>query len=384
MPPNLPDLQTDERWMTQALSLASEAVGLASPNPTVGCVIVREGHLVGQGAHLYDDRDHAEIVALRQAGDLAVEATAYVTLEPCSHHGRTPPCAHALIAAGIKRVVIATLDANPQVHGQGVEKLRQAGIEVTTGILQPQAQQLNNAFAKFIRTGTPYVTLKAAMSLDGRIAPPSSERQPKEVAWLTGAESRQQVHLLRHAHDAILTGIGTVLADDPLLTDRSNLPRRRKLLRVVLDSQLRLPIDSQLVKSAQEDVIVFATNPNRENLQAITAAGIEVIQLTPHPESINPPLTQVLHHLAQKKITSILIEAGSKLITGFLTEGLVDELYLFYAPLFLGPHAQPLLTQSPNPLPPIRTKTVRQFGEDIAIQAQLTDPWKSNPDVSNT
>jgi len=373
------DLQADERWMTQALHLAREAIGLASPNPTVGCVIVREGHLVGQGAHLYDNRDHAEIVALRQAGDLAVGATAYVTLEPCSHHGRTPPCANALIAAGISRVVLATLDANPQVHGQGVEKLRQANIEVTTGILQTQAQQINNAFAKYIRTGIPYVTLKAAMSLDGRIAPPPSERQPKETAWLTGPESRHQVHLLRHANDAILTGIGTILADDPLLTDRSNLPRRRKLLRVILDSQLRLPIDSQLVKSAQQDVLVVTTDPNKGNLQAIQAAGIEVIQLTPDPDSTKPPLTQVLNHLAERKITSILTEGGSQINTSFLSEGLVDQLYLFYAPIFLGSQAQPLLTQSPNALPPIQITTLHQFGNNIAIQSQLTNPWVPSP-----
>jgi diaminohydroxyphosphoribosylaminopyrimidine deaminase/5-amino-6-(5-phosphoribosylamino)uracil reductase len=363
--------------MAQALHLASESLGLASPNPTVGCVIVREGRLVGEGSHLYDNRDHAEIVALRQAGDLSVGATAYVTLEPCSHHGRTPPCANALIAAGIKRVVVATLDANPQVHGHGVEKLRRAGIAVTAGVLQQQAQQLNNAFAKYIRTGLPYVTLKAAMSLDGRIAPPPSKRKPKAVAWLTGPESRHQVHLLRHANDAILTGIGTVLADDPLLTDRSNLPRRRKLLRVILDSQLRLPMDSKLIQSAEDDVLVITANRNLEHLQALKAACIEVIQVTPDPESTHPSLSQVLRRLAEKQITSVLIEAGSKLNTSFLTQRLVDQLYLFYAPTFLGHQAQPLIVQALKPPPRIQTMTVHQYGNDVAIKAQLTHPWQT-------
>src|SRR5271170_3423922 len=258
----------DEAFMRQALKLAAETTGLASPNPQVGCVLTltpKNGgnpKIIGEGAHLYDNRDHAEIVALKQAASRNFStrgATAYVTLEPCSHHGRTPPCADALIAAGIARCVIATQDPNPQVSGQGIEKLRAAGIEVTLSVLQQQSRDLNEAFAHFIQHRTPFVTLKAALSIDGKLAPPPASRFPNQPHWLTGPAARHEVQLLRHASDAVLTGIGTVLADNPRLTDRSgllgpnNLPRRRPLLRVILDSQLGIPLSSQLVRSAGND-----------------------------------------------------------------------------------------------------------------------------------
>src|SRR6201996_2933730 len=255
-------LPHDERHLQRALDLAQEAVGLASPNPTVGCVLVRDGAVLGEGAHHYDERDHAEIAALKQAASLGhtpLGATAYVTLEPCSHHGRTGPCADALIAAGISRCVVATQDPNPQVSGRGLAKLRAAGIEVTVGLLQERARDLNEAFAHFIQHRTPFVTLKAALSVDGKLAPQPAARIPNQPHWLTGPAARHEVQLLRHAADAVLTGIGTVLADDPQLTDRSgllgpnNLPRRRPLLRVILDSQLRIPLSSQMVRSASDD-----------------------------------------------------------------------------------------------------------------------------------
>ena len=218
--------------MRQALKLAAETIGLASPNPQVGCILVNNGETIGEGAHLYDNRDHAEIVALKQAASRNLSthgATAYVTLEPCSHHGRTPPCADSLIASGIARCVIATQDPNPQVSGQGIQKLRAAGIEVTLGVLQQQARNLNEAFAHFIQHRTPFVTLKAALSLDGKLAPSLTSRLPNQPHWLTGPAARHEVQLLRHASDAVLTGIGTVLADNPLLTDRSGAlrPQRR-------------------------------------------------------------------------------------------------------------------------------------------------------------
>ncbi len=259
--------------MKRALKLAAETTALASPNPQVGCILTQTPangeapKIIGEGAHLYANRDHAEIVALKQAaqrGFSTIGATAYVTLEPCAHHGRTGPCADALIAAGIRRCVVATQDPNPQVSGQGIAKLRAAGIEVTVGVLQQQARDFNDAFAHFIQHRTPFVTLKAALSVDGKLAPPPASRLPNQPHWLTGPAARYEVQLLRHASDAILTGIGTVLADDPRLTDRSgmqnpahsgllgpnNLPRRRPLLRVILDSQLRIPLTSQLVRSA--------------------------------------------------------------------------------------------------------------------------------------
>ena len=239
-------MPTDQQRMQRALLLAEASAGLASPNPQVGCVLALNGEMIGEGAHHYDARDHAEIVALKQAagaGRSAKGATAYVTLEPCSHQGRTGPCADALIAAGIARCYVATMDPNPAVAGRGIAKLLAAGIEVQVGLEQARARRLNEAFALSIQHGRPFVHLKSALSVDGRLAP--LERTPGTPHWLTGLESREEVHLLRHGSDAMLTGIGTALADDPLLTDRSGLARRRKpLLRVVLDSAgYGLPLD---------------------------------------------------------------------------------------------------------------------------------------------
>jgi diaminohydroxyphosphoribosylaminopyrimidine deaminase/5-amino-6-(5-phosphoribosylamino)uracil reductase len=368
---------SDERWMNQALGSARQGVGLASPNPTVGCVIVREEKLVGSGFHQYDQRDHAEVVALREAGELARGATAYVTLEPCSHFGRTGPCADALIAAGVSRVVVATADPNPEVNGHGIEKLRRAYIEVTLGILQKPARRLNDTFAKFIRTGIPHVTLKAAMTLDGRIAPPPSSRKPGEISWITGPESLQQVHHLRHSVDAVLTGVGTVIADDPLLTDRSGRRRTRPLLRAVLDTQLRFPLESKLLQSADRDVIVFCSNVPETQRLALAAAGLSVKEIESDPNDPRPSLLGVLKELGKMKVTSVMIEAGPQLNVGFLDAGLVDRLYLFYAPYFLGPEAQPVVATAPIEKPAIHDFALHRFGEDFAYEAWLNDPWHS-------
>ncbi|HEX6494260.1 MAG TPA: bifunctional diaminohydroxyphosphoribosylaminopyrimidine deaminase/5-amino-6-(5-phosphoribosylamino)uracil reductase RibD, partial [Acidobacteriaceae bacterium] len=251
------DRVQDELYMRRALELARASAGLASPNPQVGCVLVRDSAVVGEGAHRYEQRDHAEVVALKKAGEAARGATAYVTLEPCSHHGRTGPCADALVAAGVSRVVAATVDANPLVAGQGFERLRQAGIAVEIGLLQSEAREINDAFACWVKTCRPLVTLKAALSADGMLAPPDEKRTAGQTFWITGAEAREQVQRMRHAADAVLTGVGTVLADDPLLTDRSGGERRNKLLRIVLDSRLRTPLESKLVQSAEDDVLIF-------------------------------------------------------------------------------------------------------------------------------
>ena len=228
----------DELWMERALGLAEASIGLASPNPVTGCVLVKDGNVIGEGFHSYADKDHAEIVALKQAGAAARGSTCYVTLEPCSHHGRTPPCADALIKAGVARVVTAARDPNPQVSGRGLDRLQAAGVSLTIGVKEAAARRLNEAFAKFIRTHRPFVTMKAGMTLDGRIAPPpTKDHIPSgSTHWITGDRSREVVQELRHAADAILTGIGTILNDDPLLTDRSGRQRRRPFLRVVLDS----------------------------------------------------------------------------------------------------------------------------------------------------
>src|SRR5579862_6185537 len=242
------------RFMEHALELARKGAGLASPNPMVGCILVREGEIVGQGFHLYEYRDHAEIIALKSAGEKARGATMYVTLEPCNHTGRTGPCTEAIIAAGVHRVVAAMEDPNPVNSGAGFDRLRAAGIEVFTGACEDEARDLNEAFAWWIRTKKPFVTLKSALTLDGQLALSSnavyskSRKQShpaKRTNWITSEESRAEVHRMRHASDALLTGVGTVLSDDPFLTDRSGLPRRRRFLRVVLDSKLSLPLKSR-------------------------------------------------------------------------------------------------------------------------------------------
>jgi diaminohydroxyphosphoribosylaminopyrimidine deaminase / 5-amino-6-(5-phosphoribosylamino)uracil reductase len=355
----------DTHWMERALAQAERSVGLASPNPAVGCVLVRGDELAGEGFHQYDQFDHAEIVALKNAGSQARGATAYVTLEPCSHHGRTGPCADALLAAGIARVVVATLDPNPLVHGQGITRLRAAGVEVHTGVLQEAARRLNDGFAKFITTSLPFVTMKVASTLDGRIAPP--DRSPLRI---TGEEARAEVHRMRHAADGLLTGVGTILADDPLLTDRSRLPRRRPLLRIVLDSSLRTPLDSQLVKTAQQDVLIVFSQARQEARQEFEARGVRLLQLGRD----RIPLNDVLEHLAKMKITNLLLEGGTGVHTSALNQGLVDKLTLFYAPKFLGAEAVPMLSSIAAALP-IREYSLKRFGPDFALEAYLRNPW---------
>src|SRR5277367_178729 len=277
--------------MRRALQLARAGLGLVSPNPAVGAVIVdASGREIGSGTHTYDGVKHAEVLALEQAFERARDATLYLNLEPCSHQGRTPPCADAVIAAGISRVVCSMQDPNPQVAGQGFTKLRAAGIKVEVGLFEAEAKKLNERFAKYIRTGKPLVTLKSAMTLDGKIADatkpgvgpasatPASEGARSGYHWITGEVARAHVQQLRHQSDAILAGVGTVMADDPLLTDRSGLPRRRKLLRVILDSYLRIPPESRVIQTAESDVLVLCSTATVEDQpkKALEAKGIRV------------------------------------------------------------------------------------------------------------
>jgi diaminohydroxyphosphoribosylaminopyrimidine deaminase/5-amino-6-(5-phosphoribosylamino)uracil reductase len=376
----------DEIFMQRALQLAQDTVALASPNPQVGCVLVRDNQIIAEGVHLYQNRDHAEIVALKQAGTAAKGATSYVTLEPCSHHGRTAPCADALIDAGIARVVVATKDPNPLVSGQGIAKLRTAGIEVTTGILEQPARRLNEAFAHFIQHNTPFVTLKAALSADGYLAPPPTSRTPGQPHWLTNPEARAHVQHLRHAADAILTGIGTVLADNPTLTDRSGVLgpngelRRRPLLRVILDTHLRTPLHSQLVRTAANDLlIVTAPGAPLKRIEALRQKGAEVEILK--PESIHLNLEEVLKILAHRNIQSLLLECGSTLNGAFLHRNLVDKVVLFYAPTKLGSNAIPFARNiaSPQLIEQSLTSTTRStFGTDTCITGYLHNPWQTS------
>lgn len=376
-------MQSDEQYMRRALELAQASAGLASPNPQVGCVVVRDGAVVGEGAHFYDEFDHAEVVALRRAAELARGATTYVTLEPCSHQGRTGPCAVALIAAGVRRVVVATVDPNPQVSGEGIARLQAAGIEVVVGVLEHQAHELNDAFAKFIRTGRPLVTLKAGISGDGMLAPRPDKRAERGTYWLTGPQARAEVQRMRHSADAVLTGIGTVLADDPALTDRSGIlgpggrVRRRPLLRVVLDSHLRMPLDSQLVRSARGDVLVLSgPEADEGRTVALEAKGVQVERVAGQGGRLN--LGAVLDALGERRILSMLLECGSELNGTFLKGELVDKVVLLRSQTVLGEGAVPFAVGVGSPLlleQRLRGVTRTVFGRDTRVSGYLRDPW---------
>jgi diaminohydroxyphosphoribosylaminopyrimidine deaminase/5-amino-6-(5-phosphoribosylamino)uracil reductase len=364
--------EQDARWMERALALAADGIGVASPNPTVGCVIAKDGIEVGSGFHEYDNRDHAEIVALKQAGSLARGGTAYVTLEPCSHQGRTGPCTEALIAAGVARVVVATQDPNPRVSGGGLRKLLHAGIAVDVGTGEAPARSLNDAFAKYIQTGIPFVTQKIASSIDGRIAP--AKQNAGTFNYITGEAARAEVQRMRHAADAVMTGIGTVLADDPLLTDRSGLPRRRPLMRIVLDSELRLPLNSKLVETTQEDLIVFTVKDNDEIISKLQKRGVR-IELVPD-DAGQPSLRQVLARLGVLGVTSVLTEAGSRLNSALLKAQVIDKLAVFTAPTILGGDAVPAFAAGTSfDGLRITRQQLQRFDEDVLLTGYVRDPW---------
>lgn len=365
------------RFMEHALALARKGAGLASPNPMVGCILVREGEIVGEGFHQYELLDHAEIVGLKSAGKKARGATMYVTLEPCNHTGRTGPCTEAIIAAGVQRVVAAMEDPNPVNSGRGFERLRAAGIEVFTGVCEEEARLLNEPFTCWIRTARPFVTLKSALTLDGQLALPVGRgkhsrrpRRQKRTNWISSEESRGEVHRMRHAADALLTSIGTIKADDPLLTDRSGLPRRKPLLRVILDSRLTLPPRSRVVQTALGDILVFTQKrANSRRIRALEKAGVEVIAAESRQGQIN--LEAVLAELGRREILSVLLEAGPTLNGAALAAGIVHKLFLFYAPKISGETRVPFAFAPHLKLPPLRRIRTQSFGPDIAIEACL-------------
>lgn len=319
---------SDVRHMRHALTLAERALGNVAPNPAVGCVIVRDGVIVGRGWTQRGGRPHAETVALRQAGAAAKGATAYVTLEPCAHLGQTPPCANALIEAGVKRVVAAIEDPDPRVSGRGFAMLREAGVAVETDVLRDDAAASNAGFFSRIVKKRPLVTLKLAVSADGKIA-----RAPGGDQWITGHAARRFGHFLRARHDAILAGIETVLADDPELTCRIPGLEDRSPLRVVLDSALRLPMTSKLVQSARKvPVVVFATRDDGDDLRA---AGVEIVRVTPGVQG-RPDLHAVLGELSSRGITRLLVEGGTTVEEAFLAQGLADRLEIFRSPVIAG------------------------------------------------
>jgi diaminohydroxyphosphoribosylaminopyrimidine deaminase / 5-amino-6-(5-phosphoribosylamino)uracil reductase len=317
--------------MRRALDLAALGRGRVSPNPAVGAVVVRDDQVIGEGFHTWAGLKHAEIIALEQAGERARGATLYVTLEPCCHQGRTGPCTDAVIKSGVARVVAAAQDPNPEVAGEGFRRLRQAGIQLEMAEAHTaEAEKLNEAFFHFMRTGRPLVTLKAAVTLDGKIAAPEDNR-----GWITSERARAHVQQVRHESDAILTGIGTVLADDCLLTDRTGLERSRSLLRIVLDSQLRLPVLSKMVKACHDDVLVVTTSAaSRDRRAALEAGGVRVLVADGPGGRTGMPL--LIDHLASEKYLSLMIEAGSKVNWAALESGIVDRILFYYAPKIFG------------------------------------------------
>jgi len=362
--------------MARALELARQGIGLASPNPCVGAVVVGPQGAVGEGTHSYAGRKHAEVLALEQAGAQAQGATLYLNLEPCCHTGRTGPCVEAIIAAGVCRVVAAMTDPNPLVAGQGFERLRAAGIEVALGVAEAEARKLNEAFVRWIRTRRPLVMLKAALTLDGQIA---FARGPTRQAQITGELARAHVQELRHQSDAILVGIGTVLADDPLLTDRSGKARRRPLLRVILDSELKVPVTSRLVQSAQNDLLVFCTAADNPRQKQLERHGVRVERLCGTPAG-KLDLGAAIRRLGELQVISLLVEGGSTIHGSLLRDRLADKVFLYYSPRLFGNGGVPLAGntgfRSGEEALPVHSIVWHHFGEDFAIEGYLQDPYE--------
>jgi diaminohydroxyphosphoribosylaminopyrimidine deaminase/5-amino-6-(5-phosphoribosylamino)uracil reductase len=371
----------DRRYMKKALALAEKGIGLASPNPSVGCLIVRENIIVGSGWHQYDLMNHAEILALHRAAGRSKNATAYVTLEPCCHQGRTPPCADKLIEAGIARVVVAAIDPNPLVSGRGIEKLRAAGIRVDAGLMADEAGKIIEPFACHISTGLPLVISKIGMSLDGK----AGTGRP-EGRWITSPEGREFAHHLRLRMDALLVGVGTVVADDPELTYRGKARKRRSLLRAILDPNLRTPANARIFQTvAQAPVLLFckqqASNERRSELEN---RGAEIIEVPTLEKELD--LNAVLKELGKREVLGLLVEGGGRTHWTFLSRGLVDAFYFIIAPLVLGgENSAPSIAGegygSAENSPRFKIRSCFAVGQDIVLECypsysrSIISPW---------
>ena len=361
----------DERYMRQAMALARRALGRTSPNPVVGAVIVADGRIVGRGWHKRAGGPHAEVHALRDAGDAARGATLYVNLEPCSIYGRTPPCVDALVAAGIRRVVAAMADPNPKINGQGFAQLRSHGIEVVVGVLEDEARRQNEAFVKHITTGMPFVLVKAAVTLDGKIASRTGDSK-----WITSEEARLYVHRLRCQYDAVMVGCGTTLADDPQLTAHMISGRaRRDPVRIVVDELARIPISLRLFRSSEAPFLVAVTRAApKERVAAMRAAGAEVLVCKSKGGLVD--LNDLMQKLGQRGILSVMIEGGGELIAGALDAGIVDKLLFVVAPKVVGGRDAKTAVEGKGiaaiagALPVEITRTFH-LGPDVAIEAYV-------------
>ncbi len=355
----------DIEWMTRALRLAARGLYTTTPNPRVGCAIVRQGQLVGEGAHLKAGEPHAEVHALRAAGALAQGATAYVTLEPCSHFGRTPPCADALVQAGVSRVVVAMQDPNPLVAGQGIARLQAQGITVTVGVCEAQAQALNPGFVLRMTQQRPFVRLKLAASLDGRTALANGVSQ-----WITSPEARRDVHHWRAQSCAIVTGIASIVKDNSSLTVR-DVPTTRQPLRVILDSHLRIPVDARALQDGH--ALVAYAEGDAAKLEVLQVMGVRTLHAPNAQGQVD--IAAVMQALTALPCNEVLIEAGATLSGAFMQQGLVDELLLYYAPKLMGDQSRGMLslpawTQMTDTLS-LQLQDVRQFGQDLRIRATL-------------
>ncbi len=363
----------DFRYMAQAIRLAERGLFTADPNPRVGCVLVNKNEIVGRGWHQRAGEAHAEIMALGEAGTTAQGATAYVSLEPCCHHGKTPPCSDALIKAGVARVVVAMEDPNPQVAGKGNAQLREAGIEVEVGVMTAQAEALNPGFVQRMRHGRPFVRCKMAMSLDGRTAMASGESQ-----WITGESARLDVHRLRARSSAIVTGIGTVLADDPSMDARLENEEVLQPVRVVLDSRLRMSVDAKMLSLPGRTIICTTPDTVRKNEEKITnlkAAGAELVQLKEENGKISLPA--LLMFLSVENFNEVLLEAGATLSGAFMRTGLIDELVIYMAPLLMGDAARGLLTlpgvAKMGDTSKLEIIDIRTVGQDWRIRCKIKE-----------
>jgi diaminohydroxyphosphoribosylaminopyrimidine deaminase/5-amino-6-(5-phosphoribosylamino)uracil reductase len=358
------EISSYEVYMDRAITLAEQGRGATSPNPMVGALIIKEDRVIAEGYHERVGEPHAEINALMSAVEDVVGATMVVSLEPCNHFGRTPPCTEAIIEAGIGRVVVGIVDPNPKCAGGGIKRLRDAGIEVEYGLLADRIAKQNEAFIKYIMTGRPFVVLKAAITLDGKIA-----EAPGKTTAITGPDTRQRVHELRNEHDAIMVGIGTVLVDDPMLTTRLDGAKIKNPIRVIVDSKARTPLGSNIVKSAREvrTIVAVSARAAPANIQDLKARGIEALKLGRWDGAVDVEL--LLEEMGRLEISSVLLEGGGSLIASFVKAGMVDKYMVFVAPKLIGAGGVDLVGGTLESASKLKVTAIEHFGEDILIEA---------------